>query len=241
VVYADKGDTIIYDFLFRNHTVTESTFDNPCTRKQGDSFASGFRPNPDNTPGTSTFKYTVVDTDTHWAYCGQATHCQAGMVLAINPPKEGNTFEKFLQNAKTASTSTDTSSGGTSSGGTTGNPPSYGSDDYSSSTGYGSTTTSCTKSSNLPAPTAYDYGSSSSDYSYSTESSSVYPDAKGIGCTSSSYLYPTGTGIIYPNPTGSGYGYSTASSQSASYSVQPVSQGSYTIPSYQAPTAYGAY
>lgn len=53
-----------------------------------------------------TFEYKVVDTVPHWVYCGQKLpnpHCQAGMVFAINPPKEGpNTFEAFLEKAKAA-------------------------------------------------------------------------------------------------------------------------------------------
>ena len=43
-VYADIGDTIVFDFLFRNHTVTESSFDKPCEKLDG-GFASGFLPN----------------------------------------------------------------------------------------------------------------------------------------------------------------------------------------------------
>ena len=46
VVYADAGETIVFDFLFANHTVTESTFEHPCENKAGyDVLATGFRPN----------------------------------------------------------------------------------------------------------------------------------------------------------------------------------------------------
>ncbi|KAA8900322.1 hypothetical protein FN846DRAFT_959077 [Sphaerosporella brunnea] len=102
VVYAEIGDTIVFDFLFRNHTVTESTFDSPCVKKAG-GFASGFRPNLENKPGTSKFTYKVVDKKPHWVYCGQKQpkpHCQAGMVFAVNPPS--GTFQQFVAKAKAA-------------------------------------------------------------------------------------------------------------------------------------------
>ena len=35
-----------------------------------------------------------------WVYCKQANHCRQGMVLAINAPSTGNTFDAFLANAK---------------------------------------------------------------------------------------------------------------------------------------------
>ena len=54
-----------------------------------------------------TFNFTVTDDSKPiWGYCRQAppppgpTHCQSGMVFAINPPSYGNTFEKFLTTAK---------------------------------------------------------------------------------------------------------------------------------------------
>jgi len=43
-VYAQPGDTVVFDFMFKNHTVTESTFDKPCEEKMG-GFDSGYKPN----------------------------------------------------------------------------------------------------------------------------------------------------------------------------------------------------
>ena len=55
----------------------------------------------------------VLQTAPIWVYCKQMnpkSHCNAGMVFAINAPSSGNTFDAFLQNAKSA-TSTGSSSG----------------------------------------------------------------------------------------------------------------------------------
>ncbi|KAF8253684.1 hypothetical protein K440DRAFT_618137 [Wilcoxina mikolae CBS 423.85] len=98
-VYAQPGDVVVFDFLFKNHTVSESTFEKPCEKKMG-GFESGFRPNLNNVPGTSKYQVTVQDTQPHWVYCAQGPHCSLGMVFAINPPETGNTYDQFLLKAK---------------------------------------------------------------------------------------------------------------------------------------------
>jgi len=58
----------------------------------------GFATN--DTAGGPVFAFTV-QTEPNvplWFYCRQTVpvpHCKKGMVFAINPPKTGNTFEKF--------------------------------------------------------------------------------------------------------------------------------------------------
>lgn len=95
---ASAGDKIIFTFLSQNHTLTQSTFDNPCVAKPG-GVASGFIPNPNNTVVPApTFEYVVEGTEPTWWYCAQGKHCQAGMVFAINPTAE-KSFEAFLENA----------------------------------------------------------------------------------------------------------------------------------------------
>lgn len=42
------GDMIVFEFLSKNHTVTQSPFDTPCTPMPG-GLDSGYIPNPDNT------------------------------------------------------------------------------------------------------------------------------------------------------------------------------------------------
>lgn len=90
-VVAKPRDTIIFEFHQKNHTVTQSSFDDPCRRLNKDGvlgFDSDFFPvGADLTSGFPTWNYTVTDTAPVWAYCRQktpASHCGAGMVFAIN-------------------------------------------------------------------------------------------------------------------------------------------------------------
>ena len=46
-VKANVGDMIVFEFLAKNHTVTQSPFDTPC-KKIPDGLDSGFIANPDN-------------------------------------------------------------------------------------------------------------------------------------------------------------------------------------------------
>ncbi|KAG0644433.1 phosphatidylethanolamine-binding protein [Tuber brumale] len=101
-VVANVGDMVYFDFLERNHTVTQSTFDNPCVLNPS-GVRSGFRPNPQNIPGKETFNFTVSDDKPKWFYCAQGTHCKAGMVFAINP---GAKFAEFVNKAKSGGNAT---------------------------------------------------------------------------------------------------------------------------------------
>ncbi|KAG8754911.1 hypothetical protein FRC12_011067 [Ceratobasidium sp. 428] len=104
-VNAKIGDYIKFEFHPKNHTVTESSFDEPCTGLTGNEgepvgFRTGFVPVPEKqTSHFPTRKFKVTDDKPHWFYCGQVGHCPAGMVFAVNPPHEGNTFEKFQEMA----------------------------------------------------------------------------------------------------------------------------------------------
>ncbi|KAG9121921.1 hypothetical protein FRC07_001901 [Ceratobasidium sp. 392] len=104
-VHAKVGDYVKFEFHPKNHTVTESSFDSPCTKLTDDhgnqiGFRTGFVPVPEKqTSNFPTRKFKVTDTEPHWFYCGQVGHCPAGMVFAVNPPKKGNTFHKFQKMA----------------------------------------------------------------------------------------------------------------------------------------------
>jgi len=95
-VNANVGDTILFDFLQVNHTVSQSTLASPCKFMAGGS-DSGFRPNPQGIEMTQTFTFAVNDTKPKWFYCKQTGHCAAGMVFAINPAGK---FDQFLAAAK---------------------------------------------------------------------------------------------------------------------------------------------
>jgi len=107
-VIANVGDVVYFDFRERNHTLTQSSFDNPCVFNTS-GVRSGFRPNPDSTPGKETFTFNVTDEKPKWFYCAQGTHCKSGMVFAINP---GAKFAEFVSKAKGGANATTTSAPG---------------------------------------------------------------------------------------------------------------------------------
>jgi hypothetical protein len=57
------GDMVIFEFLSKNHTVTQSPFDTPC-QALPDGMDSGFQANPDNTivPPPQVAMQVMVDT-----------------------------------------------------------------------------------------------------------------------------------------------------------------------------------
>lgn len=99
-VDAAVGDVINFNFRAAAHSVTQSTFDTPCTRLEG-GFDSDLIPNPNNLDGDEfTRQFTVETADKPlWFYCKQqnANHCGQGMVFGINP---GDKMDQFIENAK---------------------------------------------------------------------------------------------------------------------------------------------
>jgi plastocyanin len=96
-VDAKVGDIISFTFMGGNHTVTQSSFADPCRRlkdpktNEVTGWTSDFQ-----FVGTSTdFKtvnITVKDTAPAWYYCAQkatASHCGAGMTFAVNSDEKG--------------------------------------------------------------------------------------------------------------------------------------------------------
>ncbi|KAM3515618.1 hypothetical protein MY11210_000796 [Beauveria gryllotalpidicola] len=87
-VEAAAGDTVVFEFLSQNHTVTQSPFNTPCKAMEG-GMDSGFLANPNNTvtpPPQVAMK--VRATTPLWFYCRQKGHCGKGMVFSINPTAE---------------------------------------------------------------------------------------------------------------------------------------------------------
>ncbi|KAL0577878.1 hypothetical protein V5O48_004114 [Marasmius crinis-equi] len=113
-ITAKAGDIITFIFESKNHSVTQSTFADPCTPKQNGA-DSGFRPLSDGVIGTGTprWEFSVENTDPLWFHCGQVvpvSHCQLmGMVFAINPTTD-QSFEAF-QGAATGKPVTSTIAG----------------------------------------------------------------------------------------------------------------------------------
>ncbi|OAL56336.1 hypothetical protein IQ07DRAFT_496748 [Pyrenochaeta sp. DS3sAY3a] len=130
-VQAAPGDLVQFQFHPKNHSVAQSTFDNPCIPIQNiqanktDAFYSGFMPTNASFTATSqvlTYTIRVKDSKPVWFYCSQGRHCQAGMVGAINPPAAGNrTVEAFV--ALAASAPENLSPGQAPGSGSPGNTP----------------------------------------------------------------------------------------------------------------------
>lgn len=99
------GSTVAFNFLGLNHTLTESSLQDPC--KSSHRFDSGFRQfNPANVSGKFVVEYQVLDSAPKWFFCAQTvlrSHCQAGMVFSLNPR---GAHAMFLQNALAAVVST---------------------------------------------------------------------------------------------------------------------------------------
>jgi plastocyanin len=117
-VTANPGDVVVFEFHQKNHTATQSTLDAPCVQKPG-GFNSGFVPVEDaNTAGPfPKAQFTVTDTNPVWVYCAQGSHCQQGMVFAINPGSQLAQFKAAAQGGgPPAASGTPTSSAPTPSG-----------------------------------------------------------------------------------------------------------------------------
>ncbi|KAJ7057986.1 hypothetical protein C8F01DRAFT_303474 [Mycena amicta] len=107
---ARQGDTILFVFGGAAHTVTQSSFESPCTRLQG-GFDSGILGRGIDLSGQApVWSLTVTnDSEPIWFFCElsmPSSHCETGMVGVINPPSV-SLFDQFTNSAK-AVTSTPT-------------------------------------------------------------------------------------------------------------------------------------
>jgi len=118
-ITAQVGDTVTFEFRQKNHTVTASSFANPCSPlapTDTTAFDSGFLPVADGATTFPTFVVQVKDTKPIWAYCRQSSHCSQGMVFSVNAVESGpNNFAAFLAKAKGSGGSTPPASSGSSS------------------------------------------------------------------------------------------------------------------------------
>ncbi|KAH6918700.1 hypothetical protein BKA70DRAFT_1366851 [Coprinopsis sp. MPI-PUGE-AT-0042] len=98
-IKANRGDKVVFEFAAKNHTVTQSSFSDPCSPIAGGTgFDSGYQA---VTAGLARPKYeiTINGTEPVWAYCAQG----AGMVFAVNAPDSGErTFSAFEALAKSS-------------------------------------------------------------------------------------------------------------------------------------------
>jgi plastocyanin len=104
-VNANEGDVIRFVFQQKNHTVTQSTLDSPCT-PLANGFDTGYMPVPDTQKSDFPIaELTIRRTTPIWAYCRQGTHCKAGMVFAVNPGDQLAAFQAAATGGSTASAS----------------------------------------------------------------------------------------------------------------------------------------
>jgi hypothetical protein len=101
---AVKGDTVTFELHPKNHSVTQSTFANPCQLAPGGSH-SGFMVTDPAATQFSKYQITIEnDTAPLWFMCAQtvgAVHCHMGMVFAVNPTAD-KSFEAFQKNANSS-------------------------------------------------------------------------------------------------------------------------------------------
>ncbi|PAV23501.1 serine-threonine rich [Pyrrhoderma noxium] len=117
-VNASVGDTIAFQFVAKNHTVTQSTFANPCTASGVD---SGFFPVTANATQIPEWSFTLNnDSAPLWFFCAQTGHCEKGMVFAVNPTA-AKSFDAFqaaaMASTGTTGTNTTSASGASSASG----------------------------------------------------------------------------------------------------------------------------
>ncbi|OJD13532.1 hypothetical protein AJ78_06016 [Emergomyces pasteurianus Ep9510] len=93
--HVTKGSKIHFDFRAANHTLTESSFDAPCTPlRKRHAIDTGFNhANPDDIPNLKPFHFTAHSNKPRYFYCRQGSgtaksHCANGMVFAINVNQE---------------------------------------------------------------------------------------------------------------------------------------------------------
>jgi hypothetical protein len=145
-VSVQAGDTINFEFRGKNHSVTQSTFANPCTLQTTPAAGidSGFMPVAAGATSFPTWSITIQNASAPlWFFCAQtnpANHCHAGMVFAVNPTAE-KSFDAFQTAAKAAGGSSSSAAGGYGSPAGTGTGTGSGSGSGSTATaGSGSTT-----------------------------------------------------------------------------------------------------
>ncbi|KAF8337006.1 Cupredoxin [Cantharellus anzutake] len=106
-IHAKTGEEIRFTFVAKNHTATQSSFDEPCSPQISPDghtragFDSGFQPVANGHFRRASFIMPKTDKPL-WFYCRQkvpVSHCGKGMVFAINPPSRGNTFAAFKAKA----------------------------------------------------------------------------------------------------------------------------------------------
>jgi plastocyanin len=132
-ITAEPGTMVQFQFWTGNHTVTQSTFDDPCmpignVNPSVEGVYSGYMPVAASMSKgmIPTYTITIKDKKPMWLFCSKAQHCQGGMSMVINEDSSSNstkTLSGYKEKCKgtTVSEVVPVKSGGAPSGGSGGN------------------------------------------------------------------------------------------------------------------------
>ncbi|KAJ7330861.1 hypothetical protein DFH08DRAFT_785989 [Mycena albidolilacea] len=101
-ISANIGDIVTFQFVSKNHSVTQTTFAKPCSALLAGGVDSGFQPVPVNAAAFPTFSFAVNNASTPLFFTSkQAGYCNKGMVFSINQdPNSAKSFADFQANAE---------------------------------------------------------------------------------------------------------------------------------------------
>ncbi|KAJ7200283.1 hypothetical protein B0H12DRAFT_547583 [Mycena haematopus] len=113
-ITAKVGDVVQFQFLSKNHSVTQSSFASPCTALKG-GVDSGFQPVAINATAVPEFSFALTNASTPlFFFSGQGVECQKGMVFSINADansaKSFAAFQAAAEKSGESSSSSSTSS-----------------------------------------------------------------------------------------------------------------------------------
>lgn len=83
---ANPGDTVEFQFFGSQHSVAQGQFPSPCSPANGSAFFSGLISTTGSGPNANVWTVKINDTNPIYFYCTVPTHCESGMVGAINAP-----------------------------------------------------------------------------------------------------------------------------------------------------------
>lgn len=107
-IVAEPGDLLEFHFQPKNHSISQSSFDEPCAPlADGTGFFSGFNFNTTVGEAPNVFTVMVQHRKPLWFYCSQTVgdHCQKGMSAVVNQDfNSDKTLAAYKEAAKTAVT-----------------------------------------------------------------------------------------------------------------------------------------
>ncbi|KAI5480133.1 hypothetical protein MNV49_001793 [Pseudohyphozyma bogoriensis] len=102
-VTAATGDTVVFIWGNEDHSVTQSSFDAPCSHLvDGGGIAVGIDSGLPINVGSVWAVEVTNASQSVWIYCREPGHCPTGMVMAINPTA-AQTVDAFTAAAKAVS------------------------------------------------------------------------------------------------------------------------------------------